>query len=128
MFLKAKGYFQIVCTDIDFYFICFCFNTLFCFVLGFFFWETCWFTPVSENIDCIYKYIYHSPLFASLAFDMGAWLHLFNMLFLIFLSKYTKKKKKSLNGKWITEAHTARRYDCLSHTVLNKGWDVVGGL
>lgn len=31
-------------------------------ILVFVFRETCLFTPVSENIDCIYKYIYHSSL------------------------------------------------------------------
>lgn len=43
LFFKAKGSFEIACTEIDFYLICFCFNT--CFV----FRETCWFTPVSDK-------------------------------------------------------------------------------
>ena len=63
VFLKAKGYFQIACTDINFYIIYFCFNICFLF-LG----KHCLFTPVSENIDCIYKYIYHSSLF-----EFGFW-------------------------------------------------------
>lgn len=64
VFLKAKGYFQIVCPENGFYFICFCFKAFFIFR------DTCWFTPVPEKIDCIYKYIYHSSLFVSVAFDI----------------------------------------------------------
>lgn len=98
LFFKAKGYFSMACAQILIFTLYVSFLIL-CFV----FRETCWFTPVSENIDCIYKYIYHSSLLVSLAFDMII-LHLarvltisFDRLFLDpfhFCSKEQKKDEK----------------------------------
>lgn len=60
----------------------------------FVFRETCLFTPVSENIDCIYKYIYHSSLFSSFAFDIIFYLSIYHLAGQIYLLKYTEKLEK----------------------------------
>ena len=80
--------------------------------------------------DCIYKYIYHSSLFVSLPFDIIsvhlAWAltFLFDRLwedpFYFSIKEHTLMKNDNRS-----HTHTAGRYDCLSHTVLNKEWDVV---
>lgn len=87
-----------------------------------------------KNRDCIYKYINHSSLFLSLAFDISEvcvwpefllsdWLNIlcpFHFSIKVFFLYFETTQKNEKNT-----AITARRYECLSHTVLN--WMVCSG-